>query len=324
VFGGVLLGPIIYLRLDLIPAVATIWAVERAASGRWGAAGGWLGFGALAKVYPGFLVFPAFEVATNFKRFLAGTAIVSGVILLPVIVTGNVPDLIHDVVSYHTGRGVQLESTWGSLLLVAHRFGYSAGRVFQFGSFDVDSSISPMLKSLGFVFSLAALGVGWRVVARSVPRGDAFRLAVGMSGSLALLLFFGTVYSPQFTVWLLALASAALCGRLEPRLRVPLVLVLLACLLTQLEFPYGNDEILGSLDPGNNGGLFAVLALTARNFLVGGIGVSLLVGLWKSRDASAGQLPQPEHTEGSGDRDGSEQKDESDQGVPAHGPRIEP
>lgn len=318
--GGLLLGPIIYLRLDLIPAVATIWTIERGAAGRWGSAGGWLAFGALAKVYPGFFIFSGFEVATHYRRFLAGFAIVAGVILLPVLVTGNGPALIHDVIAYHTQRGIQIESTWGSLLLIAHKFGYSVVRSFEFGSFDAVSAISPTLKAIGFIGSLVSLAIGWRVVARNVAHGDAIGLAIGIAGTLALLLFFGTVYSPQFTVWLLAICCAALCERLEPRLQIPLLAVLVVCLLTQVEFPYGNDEILSSLDQGGLSGAPWIAALFVRNLLVGGMGVLLLSRLVGRSD----ELPHAEDAQSAGDRDRGEEEGDGYQGVLSHETRIEP
>jgi hypothetical protein len=45
-----LLGPVVYLRFDLVPAVATIWMVERGARNRWRQAGIWLGLGIAAKL----------------------------------------------------------------------------------------------------------------------------------------------------------------------------------------------------------------------------------------------------------------------------------
>src|SRR6266508_2469029 len=56
VIGLPLLGPMVLLRLDLVPAVATIWCLQRAAAGRWTSAGAFLGFGIIAKIYPLFLL----------------------------------------------------------------------------------------------------------------------------------------------------------------------------------------------------------------------------------------------------------------------------
>ncbi len=57
-----------------------------------------------------------------------------------------------------------------------------------------------------------------------------------MIGLLAGLLAFGTVFSTQFAVWLIALAAAALCRRFAPRVRVQLLSVLPIAGLTHLGF----------------------------------------------------------------------------------------
>src|SRR5688572_23170696 len=49
-----LLGPLSWVRLDIVPAVATIWAIVAADAGRWATVGGVLAFGTLAKIYPAF------------------------------------------------------------------------------------------------------------------------------------------------------------------------------------------------------------------------------------------------------------------------------
>lgn len=51
-----LLGPLSWARLDIVPAVATIWVIVAADTTRWAAVGGLIAFGALTKVYPVFLL----------------------------------------------------------------------------------------------------------------------------------------------------------------------------------------------------------------------------------------------------------------------------
>jgi uncharacterized membrane protein len=52
-----------------VPAVATIWCLERAAAGRRRAAGAFLGFGCLAKLYPCLLLPAAIVIAPQRRRF---------------------------------------------------------------------------------------------------------------------------------------------------------------------------------------------------------------------------------------------------------------
>lgn len=284
-----LLGPVVYLRLDLIPAVATVWAIQRASVGRWDGAGGWLGFGAVAKIYPAFLLLPAFEVAPRFKRLLGGAALIAALFLLPIVASGSWHGLVTDVFGYHSQRGVHVESTWGFLLLTASELGYEMHPNFQFGANEAISGVSDLLKSIGVAGSLAALGLGWWMVGRYVGKGDVPFLAAGMFGTLALLMFLGTVFSPQFGVWLIALGAAALSHPLTTRLRLSLMSVLPIALLTQIIFPFTIGDVLapfyaGESDPGSPLGL-TVLGL--RNLLVLAAGVATFWGL-KAASPSGG------------------------------------
>jgi len=285
--GGLLLGPIIYLRLDLIPAVTTVWALQRASAARWGQAGGWLGFGALAKVYPGFLILLALPAAPTPRRFLAGAGVAAALLLLPLVAVGSGDDLVRDVVGYHTARGIQVESTWGFLLLTASRFGYSMSPNFQFGANEIVSALSPLLKTFGSVLSLGALAAGWWIVRRHVARGETPLVAAAMFGTLALLMFFGTVFSPQFAVWLVALGAAALAHPLTRRLRWAVLTVVLIAPLTQIVFYVAIGDILAPFYEGGTeaGAPLKLALLGVRNFIVLGAGIATLTALAGRRRA---------------------------------------
>ncbi|MGH2747627.1 MAG: glycosyltransferase 87 family protein [Actinomycetota bacterium] len=291
-----LLGPIVYLRLDLIPAVATVWAIQRASVGRWGGAGGWLGFGAIAKVYPAFLLLPAFEVTPRFKRLLGGAALIAALFLLPIVVSGSWHGLLDGVIGFHSQRGVHVESTWGFLLLTASEFGYDMHPNFQFGANEAVSGVSDLLKSIGLAGSFAALGLGWWMVGRYVGRGDVPFLAAGMFGTLALLMFLGTVFSPQFGVWLIGLGAAALSHPLTRRLRWSLLSVLPIALLTQIIFPFTIGDVLGPFYAGASepGSPLGLTVLGLRNFLVLAAGVATFWGLKAASQSrkEAGRLPE--------------------------------
>lgn len=287
-----LLGPIVYLRLDLIPAVATVWALERASVGRWGVSGLWLGLGAAAKIYPAFLMLPAIEVAPRLKRLLAGFILAIVAAALPFILTGAGGELLRDVVGYHFQRGVHVESTWGSGLLLASKFGYDMHPNFQFGAIEAISQSSELLKTIGLVLSIAALAFGWWVGSKYVKRGDVPRLTAAMFGLLSLLMFFGTVHSPQFTVWLIALSAVALALPVDKQLRRPLLSVLPIALLTQLVFPFTIGDVLapfyeGGTQAGSSVGLGVLIARNVSVLLAGGF------TLWRLRTHPARQRRVP-------------------------------
>lgn len=294
-----LLGPIAYNRLDLVPAVATILAVERFSARSWFGGGGWLGYGVVAKVYP-VLFLPVALVGSRRKAVLTAAAVVGGLFLVPYL--GFLDDVYRNVVGYHTDRGIQIESVWGFVLLLASKFGHAIGINFSFGALHVDSSLVPVLKAASQVLSLVFVGAGVWLALRArrggrdlAPAELAGIMFMTMAGTMAV----GSVFSPQFVVWLGALAAAVLC---EPStwLRVPALAVLPAALMTQFVYPFFYGRLVAVETP-------ALVLLASRNFLVLFIGIEACLalssrlrhasasGAVSSRQAgsSADRLPEP-------------------------------
>jgi hypothetical protein len=80
-----LIGPISFVRLDLVPAVATIWMVERASATRWGGVGAWLGAGTAAKLYPMLLLPMVALVSPIRRRTVVWAVLVMGLAFLPFV-----------------------------------------------------------------------------------------------------------------------------------------------------------------------------------------------------------------------------------------------
>jgi len=266
-----MVGATAYLRLDLVPAVATIWALERAQARGWFGAGGWLGFGAVAKIYPGLLAPVLLAARWRWRwRIVAGAAVVAGICLLPFV--ASLPGLWESVVGYHSSRGLQVESTWGSLLLVGGHVGHAVQVVYDHGSFNTVAGGAAVLKTASLALSLGAVAVGtWLAATRVHPESMA-ELTAAMFGTLALLLAAGTVFSPQFMIWLSALGAVAASVVGRP-MRVPLVLLAGANVASQLVFPFHYDALLA-----NHAG--PVGLVVARNLAVLAIGLIVLTKLW--------------------------------------------
>lgn len=266
-----LLGPIAYNRLDLIPAVATILAVERLSARSWFGGGGWLGYGAIAKVYP-VLFLPVVLAATRRRQVVTGAAVVGALFLLPYV--GFLDDVVHNVLGYHTERGIQVESLWAFLLLLASKFGHAIGVNYSFGALHVDSSFAPVMKAVSQVLSLAVVAAGVWLAHRLRREGrDASRPEVAgimfmvMAGTMGV----GTVFSPQFLLWLGALAAAVLCER-GSWLAVPALSVLPVALLTQLVYPFFYGRLIAA-------DTAALVLLASRNFLVLFIAIEAFLAL---------------------------------------------
>lgn len=285
-----LLGPITYNRLDLVPAVATILAVERLSARSWFGGGGWLGYGAIAKLYPAMFLPIAFA-ASRRRQIVTGAVVVAGLFVLPYL--GFVDDLAESVLGYHTERGIQLESLWSFVLLLASKFGHAIGINYSFGALHVDSDLAPAMKAASQVLSLAVLGAGvWLADRLRRSGGDASTpqaagiMFMTMAGTMAV----GTVFSPQFMLWLSAFAAAVLCER-RSWLTIPALTVLPVALLTQLIYPFFYGPLIGVEAP-------ALILLAGRNFLVVFVAIEAFLAL-KSRitlPVAPEAPPEPEAT----------------------------
>jgi hypothetical protein len=152
-----LIGPLVYLRQDFVPAVATIWAIERISRGAWAGAGAWLGLGAAAKLFP-FLLLPiSFICSPERRRFIVGAVVVPALTLLPFVLSPR--GLIRNVLEYHGARDVHIESTWGLLLLIASKLGLDVSMRFSAESFNVVSPASSSVKIAALLSAVLAVGI---------------------------------------------------------------------------------------------------------------------------------------------------------------------
>jgi hypothetical protein len=263
----VVIGPLLVLRFDLVPAVCVLLAAAFAAEGRAGPSAAALGYGAAAKLFPGVLapllvlgLVPVQGWARSLRRtvppFLVGFA-VTLIPALAISVSGTVGSLL-----YHVRRGVQIESLPANLIDFAHlAFGVKAKSVYGFGAYDLHSSISGAMKLVSTVATVATLlGAAWLVWRRS-SRSGGLRPA-DWAGAFAIGVFAFVlptrVLSPQYLVWLVA-PVAGLADRLYGRRA--LWTLGAAALLSQLEFPFRYSQ-LRHLD------WIDISVLTCRNLLL--------------------------------------------------------
>jgi hypothetical protein len=271
-----LLGPLVYSRFDLIPAVATVWALERAAAARWAATGGLLALGALAKIWPALLVPTAAAVARRPRRLVLGGALVSAVVLLPFLPVWA--DLVRDVLGYHLARGIQVESLWANGLLLAAMAGYPIEVVREFGADHVASAISPLLKILSTALSLVAVAASAWWARRRLARDDARGLLALSFALVAVTVVTGSVLSPQYLVWLVALAAASQAD-LDSPTRLAAVLLIPTAVVNHALFPSLYREVV-TLAPSG------LAVLTLRNSLLVAVAVAALLGVLRAEISS--------------------------------------
>jgi hypothetical protein len=265
-----LLGVVSYTRFDMIVAVALVWAIDCALAGRWRLVGALLGVGAAVKLVPFALVPLVFFAVPRGRRrgYALSVLAVIAVALAPFAL--ELGALWTSVIDYHAERGVQAESLWGAGLLAARWvWNYPVTVVASHRAYDASADVAPLLKTISNGLCIGALACTTYLASRN-RRGDVARLSLLLFGSLTVLVGLGSVYSPQYLLWIIALGSAAFA--LNPRAAAPAMGALFVTVtLAHLEFPGWFWDLL-FFDKGG-----ALLDLVVRDIFTVTVG---LLAIW--------------------------------------------
>lgn len=291
------LGVLMYARLDLIPSVALVLALERAHARSWLPSGVWLGLAAAAKLFPALLVPLVLIAAAGGRvRLLAGVALGGIAAWLPF--AADTGALVTDVLGYHGSRGIHLESLWGSLLNLQRVAGGPAELVYEYGAFHITGPAAPQMlrwtTELSVAVVVAATAIGlvrwWRN-----PERAHVELPLAITATLALLLGTGRVLSPQFIIWLLA--AGAVMVAVTPRVRWwAMVAMFVIVALTVAGYPFGFDLLRA-------GERWPALVLLWRNVVLIAFGVALTVRWLAGIDDAPVAVVSSEHADTDTDTD---------------------
>ncbi len=305
------LGPVSLARFDLIPAVLAVAALVGVAHRRWGRVGLAVGLGTLVKVWP-VLLLPALGAAGSngptpdahpdpgthpalpaacatpaasrpALARLAGGLVAAAVLVAAVLFAAGWWRDSFGFLGAQKARGLQTEAVPATPFVLAHMVGLGPGPVYDWGSFQFGSQAARIVATAcSLVEIVVVLGatVWWWI-----PRSS--RAATDPAGRmLALLLVVivtSRVLSPQYLVWLLAVAaccplwpgpatgtgapvdSSDTCptrpARPAPSHRWITVGLLVICLISFVVYPIRYDDVLA-------GRVVASLLLVVRNLLL--------------------------------------------------------
>ncbi|MDN5761449.1 MAG: DUF2029 domain-containing protein [Microlunatus sp.] len=250
-----LIGPLSYVRFDLIPAVLAGGALLAARTRPW-VAGALTGLGAAIKLWPALLIPALLSDQRQRKPTAIGFIVIGFGLALISLITGGMTRLFSPL-TWQSGRGLQVESVWASPLMLA--------RIISPNTWTVDISRYQAYEIFG-------PGVGaWQTVSDAVTVAGllvivalwirAFRVTGGVSSIAVALVVLATIavviitnktLSPQYLLWLGGPIAALLLLRdqfaaAELRrwiLRVGVVSLILAG-LTQFVYPLLYDGLLG-------------------------------------------------------------------------------
>jgi len=275
------LGGLVATRMDSVVALSMLVAVacvERSlrargrAALRWGClAGLCAGVGVMTKIVPGLVLGAAAvaywlskrsdRLALGASLFASATAVVASV---HVACTAAFGQGYLDAFRYHAARGLQIETSYAGLLMIAHAFGSPLQLALSHGSANLASpwadacaSASPVL----FVaLACALLAAAVRAQSRELP--------TLLCALLCAFVLTNKVFSPQYLLWIAPFAWIA--AERTRDLRVA-PLLLFAAALSQVLYPRAYLA-LEHFHPA------LVLVLNLRNALM----VALLALLWRA------------------------------------------
>ena len=232
-----LLGSVVLTRFDYWPAALAVLALAALLWRRLALAAVLLGLAAGAKLWP--LALAPLAIAhvarTHGARaarlWTAGLAAALAAIFVPFAVIS--PGGLWRVFHLQLARPLQLESLGGALLIAAHHaFGTQLAVVTTFGSQNLSGTgAAPLRYATTAVEALLLLGI-WIGYARGGESAE--RLLRHAAATVAVVVAFGKVFSPQYMIWLVPLVP------LVRGLRglVGGALLAAALVLTQTWFPH--------------------------------------------------------------------------------------
>ncbi len=274
------IGPIIAQKYDVFPAILVLVSLYFFSTGKHKASWAMLALGTMAKLFPAIIapVYIAYYLINRqYKRIWSGIGIFAGVSLmafLPFLIAG--PGSLLSLLDYHALRGVQLESVYSGLLLMANKLGLITIELeFSAGSWNVASPLADTLAVISTFVLAASLLLSYWLIYRRIAPGEYCILEMAACCLLAcsVMLITNKVLSPQYLIWLLPLLPL-LSGRLRYG---AWAIFIMAGMLTYYIFPLNYFGLM-ALEPG------AVTILFLRNVLLVVLAVFFAICVYSLRN----------------------------------------
>ncbi|MDD3265520.1 MAG: glycosyltransferase 87 family protein [Dehalococcoidales bacterium] len=271
-FSFFILGDIVINRFDVIPAVLSLAAIYYYTEHKYKSAWFVLALGVLTKLYPA-IIAPLFAIPfiqiRQWKPLIKGTAVfvVTGLIgVVPFLAAS--PEGFWEFINFHSGRGLQLESGYASLLMLGDILGLTDVEiVLAYSSVDIWAPASDFLVAVSSFVTIGSILICyWFYYRNSVnDRHGNADLAGYTLGVVAILLLTTKVFSTQFVIWLYPIIP--LIGN---HMRNPAWIMFgIIALLSQYIYPFNYGQLMDFEQP-------AVIFLILRNLLVFTLGVLVM------------------------------------------------
>jgi Glycosyltransferase family 87 len=239
--GLVLLGPMSYVRYDLVVTVAAVAALLMLARHR--IFGVLAAVGALLKAWP-VLLLMALPRGRRGVEAVAACAVTCGVVLSAFgLAQGRAP---WDFLNAQLSRGLECEAVAATPFMLARLSSWNGTIVYQYGSMELVGPgverVATLLPPLTIVALLAVAVLAWRGAGRGW--NAAWGCDVAFAAVLAVVAT-SRVLSPQYMLWLLGLGAVCLAHH-GSRQRPAVLMVLAATALSQFLYPLNWPDLMAA------------------------------------------------------------------------------
>lgn len=315
-----LLGPILWFRIDLIPAacvtLALLWLKQKPVI-----SGSMLAIGAATKLWPALLILPLLGKGRAARHRLAGFVVTGAVTALASLVVNGWARSVSPI-TWQTDRGLQIESLWATWPMIRHAIdpGICIVQMSKYNAYQVygpgvttGMSAASLMMDIAFVFAAVVTGMlvlwpmvlapllrRWRHTAAPAVSGrHGYAMLLSATAIILTMIAANKTFSPQYLIWLagplgLILARAKTVGERRAAVWVA-VLGCTAAGLTQSEFPLNYGGLVSDL----SGDVGVTSILVARNLLIACLTVLLmvwaLIAAWRTIRPSRRQVRQLAH-----------------------------
>lgn len=289
-----LVGPLSYVRFDIIPAVLAGGALLAARTRPW-VAGAVTGLGAAIKLWPALLIPALLADRRGRKPTAIGFVVVGFGLALISLIAGGMTRLFSPL-TWQSGRGLQIESVWASPLMLLRmvdprRWVVQNSRFQAYEIFGPAVGLWQTVSDVATVVGLLVIMVLW--VRSFRVRGGVSPIAVALVvlATVALVIITNKTLSPQYLLWLggpitalLLLRGSAATVKLRRSIVWTAVAALVLAGLTQLVYPLLYDGYLGFTDQA--GMVVATVVTAVRNLCLLAFAVASVLLAWRATSSS--------------------------------------
>jgi hypothetical protein len=248
-----LIGPLSYLRFDMLPAVLAGGALLAARHKPW-VTGALTGLGAAIKLWPALLI-GAFMSYRPDRRSAGITFVVVGFgLALISLILGGWSRLISPL-TWQSDRGLQVESIWATPLMLARavRPDYWIVDISRYQAYEIFGAGVDAWVMISNIATLLGLALIILLTIRAFRHDGSTPVAIGfvIVAIVAIMIITNKTLSPQYLLWLGGPMAALLAFRPhampdeQPAINRMAGQLLILALLTQLVYPLLYNSYLG-------------------------------------------------------------------------------